>query len=76
MITVTPSSFEVWAAREGYNVAAAVSPCPLRQYADRDTPKAFDAYQAGAADTARRVTESTLERDALREKLLAIAVSA
>ena len=48
----------------------------LRTYADRDTQKAFDAYSAGAADTARMVTESTLQTEALREKLLAMSESA
>jgi hypothetical protein len=76
MITLAPSPFDLWATREGYNIAPAVSPCPLRQYADRDTQKAFEAYNAGAAHTARMVTESILETEALREKLLALAVSA
>lgn len=75
MITLAPSPFEVWAQSQGFNAAPAVSPCPLRQYADRDTQKAFEAYQAGAADTARMFTESTLETEALREKLLAMSVS-
>jgi hypothetical protein len=70
MITLAPSPFEIWAAREGYDTARAVSPCPLRQYADRDAQKAFEAYQAGAASTARMMTESTLETEALREKIL------
>ncbi len=74
-LKLAPSTFDVWAIREGYDTAPAVSPCPLRQYADRDTLKAFEAYQAGSADTARMITESTLETEALRQKLLAIAVS-
>jgi hypothetical protein len=69
MIALAPSPFEVWAAREGYDTAPAVSPCPLRQYADSATQKAFGAYQTGAASTARMVTESTLETEALREKV-------
>ena len=76
MISLAPSAFEVWAAREGYNVAPAVSPCPLRQYAERDTQAAYEAWRAGAAHTARMVTDSTLEAEALREKLLAMSVSA
>jgi hypothetical protein len=67
MIALAPSPFEIWPARKGYNIALAVSPCTLRQYADRDTQKAFEAYQVGAAGTACRVAESTLETDALRE---------
>lgn len=75
MTHLAPSPFEVWAAREGYNVAPAVLPCPLRQYADRDTQAAFRAWNGGSANTARMVTESTLETEALREKLKAMAVS-
>jgi hypothetical protein len=75
MIALAPSPFELWAAREGYNVARAVSPCPLRQYADDATQKAFEAYQEGVAYTARMVTESTLETEALRDKLKALACS-
>jgi hypothetical protein len=73
MIALGPSPFEIWAAREGHNTAPAVVPCPLRQYADRDTQRAYEAYQAGAAETARMVTESTLETEALRDKLKALA---
>jgi hypothetical protein len=72
-IALARSPFEVWAAREGYDTAPAMARCPLRQYADRDTQKAFEAYQAGAAETARMVTESTLETEALRDKLKALA---
>jgi hypothetical protein len=74
MIALTPSPFEVWAAREDYDTALSVSPCPLRQFDDRDTQKAFEAYQAGAAHVARIVTESTLEIEALRERLLPLPV--
>jgi hypothetical protein len=74
-IALAPSAFEVWAQANGYNVDPALSPCPLRQYADRETQKAFEAYQAGVANTARIITESMLETEALRGKLLAIAVS-
>lgn len=76
MIALAPSPFEIWAAGEGYNTAPAVVPTDIRAYADRDTQAAYEAYIAGAADTARMVTDSTLETEALREKLLAIAVSA
>jgi hypothetical protein len=75
MTALAPSPFEVWAAREGYNTAPAVVPCPLRQYADRDTQAAFEAWMAGAANTARMATEPTLETEALRDKLLAMSVS-
>ena len=66
--------FEVWAKREGYDIAPAVSPTAIRKYADRDAQAAFDAWNAGAAGVARILTESTLETEALREKLLAFAV--
>jgi hypothetical protein len=69
------SPFEQWASDRGYDLTPAVSPSDIRQYADRDTKAAFDAWTAGAQSVARMVTESTLETEALREKLLAIAVS-
>jgi hypothetical protein len=47
MIALAPSAFEVWAAREGYNTAPAVSPSDIRTYADRDTQAAYDAWNAG-----------------------------
>jgi hypothetical protein len=74
--TLAPSAFEIWAEREGYDTAPAVSPIPSRIYADRVTQDAFDAWNAGFANVARMVTESTLETEALQEKLKAIAVSA
>jgi hypothetical protein len=76
MISLAPSPFELWAVAKGYDTAPAMVPCPLRQYADRDTQKAYERYKAGAANSARMVTQSTLETEALREKLLAIAASA
>jgi hypothetical protein len=75
MIALAPSPFEVWAKREGYDTAPAVVPCPIRQYADRATQEAFRVWKASAANTARMVTETTLDTEALREKLLAISVS-
>ena len=74
MIALAPSPFEVWAAREGYNIVPAVSPYPLRQYADRDTQAAYKAWMAGAANVAGVATESTSETGVSREKLLSIAV--
>jgi hypothetical protein len=60
MVALAQSRFDLWAAREGYNTAPAVVPTNIRTYADRDTQAVFVAYKAGAADTARMVTESTL----------------
>ena len=74
-LRLVSSPFEQWAHENGYNTSPAVSPAPTRVYADSQTQAAFDAWDAGAADVARMVTESTLETEALREKLLAIAVS-
>jgi len=67
--------FQVWAKREGYDLVPAVSPTESRHYADRVTQAVYEAYKAGSAEVARMVTESTFETEALREKLLAIAVS-
>jgi len=39
------------------------------------TEVAFDVWNSGAGYVARMVTESTLETEALREKLLALACS-
>jgi len=69
------SPFEQTAIALGYDIAHAVSPIPTRFYADMQTQAAFDVWNAGAAYVARMVTESTLETEALREKLLTIAVS-
>ncbi len=73
MIALAPSPFEVWAEGEGYDIAPAVSPSPIRQYADPQTQAVFNAWNASARVVAQMVTESTLETEALREKLLAIA---
>jgi hypothetical protein len=75
MITLAPSPFEILAKSKGYDTAPAVSPVPTRTYADRVTQDAFDMWSAGAAHTARMVTESTLDTEALREKLKDIACS-
>jgi hypothetical protein len=74
MISVAPSPFEVLATREGYSIAPAVLPAANRTYADRDTQAAFDAWVAGAHSIARMLTESTLETEALRERIQAIAL--
>jgi hypothetical protein len=75
VLAIAPSAFEQTATALGYDIAPAVSPDKLRVYADRVTQDAFDMWSAGAAYVARMVTESTLETEALREKLLAIALS-
>jgi hypothetical protein len=73
-LKLAPSPFEAWEIREGYDIAPAVLPAANRTYADRQTQVVYEAYKACAADTARIVTQSTLETEALREKLTAIAV--
>ncbi len=75
MISLALSPFEIWAKREGYNIAPAVLPAENRIYAERDTQAAFDAWNGCGRYFARMLTESTLETEALREKLLAFAVS-
>ena len=72
-LTLAPSPFEIWAAREGYDVSPAVSPTPTRVYAGRRTQEAFDAWTDGAQSVARMFTESTVETEALREKVLKLA---
>jgi hypothetical protein len=73
LLELAPSQFEEWAAREGYNITPAVSPCPRHSYADSNTQEAFEAWNGGAGYVARMVTESTLETEAQREKLQALA---
>jgi hypothetical protein len=75
VLTLVTSPFTRWAEAYGYNITPAVAQSDLRTYADRDTQAAYEAWNAGAANVARMVTESTLETEVLREKLLAIAVS-
>jgi hypothetical protein len=74
MISLAPSPHKIGTSVNGYNTAPAVSPIATCIYANRDT-KAYEAWNAEAAHVARIVTESTLETEALREQLLAIAVS-
>ena len=57
---------------------AKISPPPclsslISIYADRETQLVFDAFNAGARSVARMLTESTLETQAFREKLLELA---
>jgi hypothetical protein len=48
-------------------------PCLSSLFADRETQVVFDAFNAGARSVARMLTESTLETQAFREKLLELA---
>lgn len=73
LLQLIPSPFEERAQTNGYEIAPAVSPCLLRQYADSGTQVAYRAYRAGSAETARMVTESTLETEALRERIQGFA---
>ena len=56
---ITPSDFTHWAPARGYCLAPAVLPTPDRVYADLQTQAAFEAWTAGAASVAPRLTEST-----------------
>ncbi len=73
MIATAPYPFEIWASSEGYDIAPAVLPGANRTYADRDTQAALEAWNAGAQSVARMVTESTLETEALRERIQTLA---
>jgi len=73
MLALAPTPFDIWAEDNGYDITRAVSPCELRAYADRSTQEAFKAYKAGQREVARMVTESTIETDALRDRLLELA---
>lgn len=59
-------------------VALAPSPPPcfppiIGTYADRDTQAVFDAWDAGCRYVAMILTESTLETEALVEKIQALS---
>jgi hypothetical protein len=69
MIAPAPSPFERWAVDRQYDIAPAVLPTPHRVYADRQTQAAYEAWTAGAASVARMFTDSTLETEALRERI-------
>lgn len=56
-------------------VCRTVLPAASRTYADRQTQAAFDAWNGGAGYVATMVAESTLETEALREKIRALACS-
>jgi hypothetical protein len=73
MITLAPSPFEVWARDNGYDTARAVVPAHDRRYANRDTQAVFDAWDAGCRYVAMILTESTLETEALRERIRMLA---
>jgi len=73
MIALARSPFELWATNEGYDIAPVVPPADGRVYADRQTQAVYEAYNAGAASVARRLTESTLETPALIEHIRRLA---
>jgi len=62
--------FEQWAADRGYDITPAEHP-DCRVYASPITQDAFEVWQARGEHIARILTESTLDTEALREKILA-----
>jgi len=66
-----PTAFEVWARCRGYDIGPAVVPSDIRQYADRETQAAFDAWNAGAQSVARMLTESSIYTEAPRRFVVA-----
>lgn len=70
---LTPSPFERFASDRGYDITPAVLPSENRTYADACTQEAFELWTAGARHVARMLTESTLETEAFREKIRALA---
>ncbi len=52
LMNVNPSPFEQWALDNGYDITRAVSPCEIRQYADRATQAAYDAFRFGQQSVA------------------------
>lgn len=75
-VKLAPSAFELWAYANGYDTAPAVLPAADRLYADRLTQEIYDAWNAGSANTARMLTDSMLETEALRERIQALAIGA
>lgn len=72
-LTLIPSRFEFFAKSHGYNLVPAISPSDIRQYADKLTQEAFDAWKDGACYVATILTESTLETPALIERIGGLA---
>jgi hypothetical protein len=68
-IRVAPTPFELFAVDRQLDTAPAVFPDSTRVYADMHTQTAFECWNAGAAQLARTLTESTLDTEALREKI-------
>ena len=73
MISLVPTPFELLAAECQLDIAPAVFPDKDRVYADMRTQTAFEFWNAGGANLARALTESTLETEALREKIRELA---
>jgi len=69
MVALAPSPFERWAADRQYDLTPAVLPAENRVYADRHTQDAYEAWTAGAQSVARMLTDSTIETEALRERI-------
>ena len=68
-ISLAPTPFEQFASDNQYDLAPAVLPAENRVYADRHTQDAYEAWTAGAQSVARMLTDSTIETEALRERI-------
>ena len=72
MIALAPSPFELWAISEGYDVAPAVLPATGR-YADSRTQELYEAWTGGQQSVARMLTDSTINTEAMRQKIRELA---
>lgn len=70
---LAPTPFEQWASSRGYDVAPAVVPAADRTYADSRTQEVYEAWRSGGGTVARMLAESTIETEALREKIRGLA---
>jgi hypothetical protein len=71
-VSLVPTPFEQWALACGYDIAPPLA-LPNRKYNDPLTEKLHEAWQARGEHIARLLTESTLDTEALREKILGLA---
>jgi hypothetical protein len=65
--------FEQFASGKGYDLSRAISPGPIRTYADSCTQEAYEAWTDGARHVAGMLKKSTVETEGFRQKMLEFA---
>lgn len=69
-LSLIPTPLERFVAARGYDLTPALLPTADRVYADARTQEAYEIWTAGAQWVACMVTQSIIETEAMREKLL------